>query len=356
MYLQVDESSEEWRSKLHQEKEIGDIRILGDTVEFRYSGDYEKLIQILGEFEKISDITIKSPTLEEIFLQYYEYAGSKERRIYMSFINKTHVNLFIKPIKKDRWLLIGLFIGIFFTVFLVGITFPADDPNQLQGFDELLENPVWQGFLGSLINLSTLQGWFAMGWFSISWWIGIPFALYLGIQIFANEITQGTADHLLTAPVSRREVLVIRYVSAALELLMIPLSTFLGISLTFLFFNINFPLLDTISVVTLDYVFFLTAMSFTLFFSLILVDIKHSLILTGVIYIISYLFQVFGSLNPDLEILRDFSIFETRPLVEIFVTSATEKILPNFSILIVLSCLLFVISFFIIERVEIRKR
>jgi len=81
VYLKVDESVEEWISKLHQEKEFENIRVLGDTVEFRYSGDYEKLIQTLGEFERISDITIKIPTLEEIFLQYYEYAGNKERRI-----------------------------------------------------------------------------------------------------------------------------------------------------------------------------------------------------------------------------------------------------------------------------------
>ena len=81
VYLQVDESVEEWSRKLHQEKEFEDIRVLGDTIEFRYFGDYEKLIQILGEFEKISDITIKNPTLEEIFLQYYDYAENKERRI-----------------------------------------------------------------------------------------------------------------------------------------------------------------------------------------------------------------------------------------------------------------------------------
>jgi len=274
----------------------------------------------------------------------------------MLFINKAHSNLFIQFIKKDRWLLIGLFLGIFITVLILGITFPADDLTQLQGFDELLGNPIFEIFLGSLISLSNLQGWFAMGWFSVSWWIGIPFGLYLGIQIFTHEIAQGTADHLLTAPVSRREVLAIRYFSAALELLMMSLSIFLGIYLSFLFLDIDFPLLDTIGVITLDYLFFLTAMTLTLFFSLILVEIKRSLIVTGIIYISSYFFQAFGSLNPDLKILRSFSIFEARPLMEIYVTSATEKILPNFGILIVISGLLFMISFFIIERVEIRKR
>ncbi|MFX0171418.1 MAG: ABC transporter permease subunit [Candidatus Hodarchaeota archaeon] len=274
----------------------------------------------------------------------------------MSFIKKTHTNLFIKSIKKDRWLLIGLFVGVFITVFILGMTFPVGDPNLLQGFDELLDNPAWQALLGSLVSLSSLQGWFAMGWFSVSWWLGIPFALYLGIQIFASEISQGTADHLLTAPVSRREVLVIRYVSAALELLLMPLATFLGITLSFLLLDIDFPLVETLGVVTLDYVFFLTAMTVTLFVSLILIEIKRSLLLTGVIYVFFYIFQVLGSLNPDLEILRNFSIFETRPVVEIFVTSTTEKILPNFGILIVLSGLFFVLSFFIIERLEIRKR
>ncbi|MFX0183203.1 MAG: ABC transporter ATP-binding protein [Candidatus Hodarchaeota archaeon] len=81
VYLKVDESIKEWSSKLHQEKEFEDIRVLGDTIKFRYSGDYEKLIHTLGEFNKISDITIKNPTLEEIFLQYYSYAENQEGRI-----------------------------------------------------------------------------------------------------------------------------------------------------------------------------------------------------------------------------------------------------------------------------------
>ena len=226
----------------------------------------------------------------------------------MAFIDKKHVNLFIKFIKKDRWLLIGLFSVIFVIISLTGIAFPVDDPSMLQGFEEMLENPIFQFFFGFLVSLSSLQGWFAIGWFSYSWWIGIPFAFYLGIQIFSIEIAQGTADHLLTAPVSRREILVIRYVSAALELLMIPLSTFLGISLTFLLLNIDFPLVDTIGVIALDYMFFLTAMTFMLFISLIFVEIKRSLLLTGVFYIFSYFFQIFGSLNPDIDFLRSFSI------------------------------------------------
>jgi ABC-type transport system involved in multi-copper enzyme maturation permease subunit len=271
-------------------------------------------------------------------------------------INKTHTNLFIESVKRDRWFLIGLFAVVFSIVFLTGIAFPANDPTSLQGFEEMLENPIFQVLIGSLASLSSLQGWFALGWFSISWWVGIPIALYLGIQIFSNEIAQGTADHLLTAPVSRREILVTRYISSALKLLTIPITTFLGILLSYISLNIDLPLIDTIGVITIDYLFFLTAMSLTLFISLLLVEIKRSLLLPGAFYIFSYFFQTFGGLNPDFEIFKSLSIFEARPVMEIYVTSATEKILPNLTILVVLSGFLFVISYFIIDRVEIRKR
>ncbi|MHA2338348.1 MAG: ABC transporter permease subunit [Candidatus Hodarchaeales archaeon] len=274
----------------------------------------------------------------------------------MSFINKNYTNLLIESIKKDRWILIGLFAVIFFLVFITGIAFPVDDLSGLQGFDEMLENPILQVLLGPLVSLSSLQGWFAVGWFSISWWIGVPFALYLGIQIFSIEISQGTADHLLTAPVSRREILVTRYVSSALKLLTIPLANFLAIYLTYLALNIEFPYVDAIGVIFIDYVFFLTTMSFTLFISLLLVEIKRSVMLTGAIYIFSYFLQTFGSLNPDLKIFKSLSIFEARPFIDIYVNSATEKILPNLAILVVLSLLLLGMSYFVIERVEIRKR
>jgi ABC-2 type transport system ATP-binding protein len=76
--LKSDESIEEWSSKLSQDKEFAGIQISRDTIEFRFSGDYRKLIQSLGNVEKISDITIKNPTLEEVFLQYYGDSKSEE--------------------------------------------------------------------------------------------------------------------------------------------------------------------------------------------------------------------------------------------------------------------------------------
>jgi hypothetical protein len=78
--LKSDESVEDWSNILHQDKEFDDIRILGDTIEFRFSGDYRKLIQALGNLEKISDIAIENPTLEEVFLQYYSNTENNKRR------------------------------------------------------------------------------------------------------------------------------------------------------------------------------------------------------------------------------------------------------------------------------------
>lgn len=78
--LRADESIEDWSNLLSQNKEFADIRILGDTIEFQFSGDYRKLVQFLGNFAKISDITIENPPLEEIFLQYYNQVENNKRR------------------------------------------------------------------------------------------------------------------------------------------------------------------------------------------------------------------------------------------------------------------------------------
>ena len=56
--------------------DIRDWKEENDTISFLYSGDINRLIRELAK-EKIQDLTVAEPDLEEIILHYYEKGGEQ---------------------------------------------------------------------------------------------------------------------------------------------------------------------------------------------------------------------------------------------------------------------------------------
>lgn len=50
--------------------EMIDVEVIGDTVQFTFTGDYDQLISQLGKMS-LTDIDIRDPDLEDIFMHYY---------------------------------------------------------------------------------------------------------------------------------------------------------------------------------------------------------------------------------------------------------------------------------------------
>lgn len=60
--------------KLDALEGIRDKKSMKDSVSFLYSGDMNRLLQVLSAGQ-ISDLSITEPDLEEIFMHYYTKAG-----------------------------------------------------------------------------------------------------------------------------------------------------------------------------------------------------------------------------------------------------------------------------------------
>jgi len=266
---------------------------------------------------------------------------------------ESQVQLAKQFIKKDRWLIIGLIAVLVLFIVLIGVVYPTEGEGAV--FDEILENPLYEALLGpALASLGSLEGWLASLWLSWTWWVGLPLAIYLSLRIFAVEISQGTADNLFVAPVSRKEVILTRYFTSCLVLLIVPVSSFAGILGTYLYFGKQFPLEEALGIAVVDYLFIVAALSITVLVSIVLVEMGKTLIMVGGFYLISYFGQTLGSISEDLQLLRDFSIFQTRPIMEIFVFSATDKILPSAVLLVVITIVTLLASLIIVEKVEIK--
>lgn len=56
---------------------IRDLHKTNEGVSFLYGGDINKLIQLLAK-QRISDLSVSEPDLEEIFMHYYTNGGEKK--------------------------------------------------------------------------------------------------------------------------------------------------------------------------------------------------------------------------------------------------------------------------------------
>ncbi len=275
----------------------------------------------------------------------------------MKFLNKANLQLMWKFMKKDLYILVGMSILIFILIFWVGIMFPeVNDIGFYDALNELLKNPLYEFLIGPIISITSIRGWIALGWLSYSWWIGLPLGIYLGVRILSIEVSQGTADQLFVTPISRKAILLSRYTTSLIELLFIPCASTIGIIVTFIFINENIPYSSLIAVFLLDYFFFVAILTVTVFISIILLDLRKVILVVAGFYFGSFFSFTFGGMNPDFNFLRDLSIFRTRNVIDVFVTSVTTDVIPNLIILSIFIMVFLILSFIWINRVEIKSR
>jgi len=265
----------------------------------------------------------------------------------------------LKYLKRDKFLLIGVFLLIFILIYWLGLMFPQEgDPSFLEGLEGLLENPLYQFLIGPAISVTTIKGWLALGWLSYSWWVGLPLGIYLGVKVLAMDLNQGTADQLFVTPVSRRIILISRTAIALLESLIVPVSSSIGIITVYLVFDKEnpLPMEELILIFLLDYFFILVVIFLTIFMSLIITELRKIILLISGYYFGSFFMLTFSGMSQDFEFLRDFSIFKTRPVVDVFINSNLDEVVPDLLFLLLLSLILFTTCIILIDRIEIRSK
>ena len=264
----------------------------------------------------------------------------------------------LKFLKRDKFLLIGIFVLIFVLIYWLGLMFPQDgDPSFLEGMEALLENPLYQFLIGPAISVSTIKGWVALGWLSYSWWVSLPLGIYLGVKIFALDLNQGTADQLIVTPVSRGSILISRSITALFEGIIVPISSTIGIiTVYFVFADESLPFEELGIIFLLDYLFITGIIFLTVFLSLIVSELRKAILIISGYYFGSFFMLTFSSMNEDFSYLQDFSIFKARPVVDVFINGNFSDIGGYILFLFLLTLTLFVASLFLVDRIEIKSK
>lgn len=273
-------------------------------------------------------------------------------------MKNAQLSIGLKFLKRDKFLLIGIFLLIFVLIYWLGLMFPqGGDPSFLEGMEALLENPLYQFLIGPAISISTINGWVALGWLSYSWWVSLPLGIYLGVRIFALDLNQGTADQLIVTPVSRRSILISRSITALMESLVLPVSSTIGIiAVYFVFVEEPLPIEELSIIFLLDYLFITGIIFLTVFLSLIISELRKTILIISGYYFGSFFMLTFSGMNEDFRYLQDFSIFKVRPVVDVFINANFSDVGGHLLFLFLLTLVLFVASVVLVERIEIKSK
>lgn len=127
----------------------------------------------------------------------------------------------------------GLLMGLF--VLLAGGGFVQYYPTfkGISGFEEMLSNPLYRAILGEYVTefFSSIKGFLAIEVFSMLWlYVGL-FMAFFGANTVSREMEDKTIDLLLSYPIRRFKLVLVRWLGLMLYLILIMVIFWAGLSL-----------------------------------------------------------------------------------------------------------------------------
>ena len=139
-------------------------------------------------------------------------------------------NLFTKTLRDKRAFIIGWGLGLAFTGYLMTIFFPSF--HQDNGLDQLIKSlpPAFQGLVGSLDNLKELPTYLGSQLFNVRIPIFLSIlTIILSVGLTVGEEEKGQLRTLASLPISRRSILLNKWLAIVFICIIATLGTIGGI-------------------------------------------------------------------------------------------------------------------------------
>ncbi len=234
---------------------------------------------------------------------------------------------------------------------LIGIATTEENANP---FEELLKNPMYQGFTGGRnINILEPKGFIILEFYSWWWMLAGLFLAYLSVSVIAGDFENKRMDILLSHPVSRRRYLIEKFFAMSLVALFIILVATAGLisGLTSLNALQEFPasiaLLSMLSCLPFLMVVAAVGMLSTMVFQKVRTGMGVTF---SVIFAMFFLYS-FGGFSESLEWMKTISIFNYWDYTSVIVDNMFKP--GDFIILTAAAILLLITSIWIFEKKDI---
>jgi len=243
-------------------------------------------------------------------------------------------------------------------VFIFGIVMVAayDSIGEELDMDELLENYpdiIIDFFGGNVIeSFGEFGGFYTLEYVTWVWYLIIPaYMALLCSGLIAGEIENKTADTLLSYPVSRRRVILEKYLGALLIVLIVNMMGFLSTYIGILAYGIEYPVKWVGLAMLQATPFLLTWAAIFTLFSVIISDTKKASTFSIALVFVAYFVDALSRIWEEISLIGNFSpmrYFEPGLAI-------SKKIVTwgDAAFLAVVACVFLGIALYVFERKDI---
>jgi ABC-2 type transport system permease protein len=165
--------------------------------------------------------------------------------------------------------LIALTVGLFPSIQEAGVDFDA--------YLETLPPEASRAFVGSVTTLTTIEGYLVSQLYQFAWVILLAnYYAYAAASTVAAEIERGTADVVLSLPISRTRLVVGKYLALVPSVVLLNAITFLGVYAGVLFVGETVDVLDLFAVHAYSIVYLLACAGIGLLASVAVGSIRRA--------------------------------------------------------------------------------
>lgn len=217
-----------------------------------------------------------------------------------------------KELSQRRWAILGFCLGAFLFLLLYVSIYPSFQ-NESAKFNEVLESypkALLEAFNIDQLNLNSLSGYVSVEHFSLVWpLMAIFFTLSMAGQTIAGEIEKGTLTVLLSLPLGRPKIIISKYLSGIISLLIFIISSIFTLIPLAKLFSLSISVENVGKVALLSMMFSLAVYSVGILFSSIFSEKSRVYFVVGGLLLIMYIANIVSGLIKSLDSLKYLSFF-----------------------------------------------
>jgi ABC-2 type transport system permease protein len=219
-------------------------------------------------------------------------------------------NLFLKTLRDGRLAIAGWSCGMVLISFYVAWVFPfLNESAAIRGVLDSLP-PVIRNLIGKNNPLATPEGFFNLQPFSVfAPLLFLILAISRGSDALAGEEERGTLELLLAAPLARPRLVLEKFAALAVELLVVALALWAGMSLATSIFHIPLTAGRFIAPAGGCFLIGLFFLAVAMLAGAVSGRRRLSASLAGVLAAFTYLFDAYAPMVEALRPFRKFSPF-----------------------------------------------
>lgn len=184
---------------------------------------------------------------------------------------------------------------------------------QSASFNELMKNypeALMKAFGLESLNFASVENYLAMEQFSIIWPIMVIFLVVsLAGGAIAGEIEKGTAEIMLSKPVSRLKIFFGKYLAGIFTIAIFIVCSIFAVMPLAELHNIDYIFKNYVTLAIVSFLFGLAIFSLAMLFSAIFSEKSKVYMTAGGILILMYVLNIIASLKDNLKNLKYLSFF-----------------------------------------------